>query len=476
MPMHEAVGKQDFVQASLNTLIQHLDGSSPDALAAIGASIGATDRASVDQERLRLLEQLRAAKVAVDSEQATPYAHYVSRFDLGGLYQSVLSRIFSDIPALQGYGDRNPIWAITRIEQAAYASKAFFSQIYESVHGERKPLISSFVQAWKELRFERAPYPADFPTAISFPEVCDIALLADWGGDNPAARRVAQRVVEANPAIAVHLGDIYYGGVKEECDAFLNNWPSRTDGGALRLNANFALNGNHEMYSGGESYFNVVLKAFKQPQPFFCLENKYWRLIGLDTAYNGGRLKPTGPEDPLNAQWEWLISLLKQQNPNQGTILLTHHQPVSAHQGEYHDSLPLRQDVAELLAMDGIGQGAIFGWFFGHEHRCAIYDDDAAPYMARLIGSGCIPHAAQREVKSDPGCTPARWFNKRETDPASGSAISMYANLRFIRENVVIVYTDEDGMAWGSETWNSDPSRVQLQASGFAPADGIDLK
>jgi hypothetical protein len=473
--MHEAVGNQDFVKGSLNTLIQHLGESRPDALAAIGVSIGATDRASIDEARLKLLEQLRAAKTAADSEEASTYSHYVSRFDLVGLYQSVLSRIFSDIPALQGYGDRNPIWVITPIEQALYASKAFFGHVYESVHSEKKPLIASFIQAWKQLRFERADYPKGVPAPISFPEECKVALLADWGGDNPAARRVAQRVAEANPAIAIHLGDIYYGGVKEECDAFLHNWPSRRDGGVLRQNANFALNGNHEMYSGGESYFKVVLKAFDQPQPFFCIENQYWRLIGLDSAYNGGRLKPSGPDDQLDAQWNWLIGLLKAGSPKQGTILLTHHQPVSAHQSEYEASLPLRQDVAELLAMDGIGQGAIFGWFFGHEHRCAIYDDEAAPYLARLIGSGCIPHAAQRELKSDPGCTPARWFNKRETNTGSGSAVSMYAELQFIRENVVIVYTDEDGMAWGSETWNSDPNRVQLQASGFAPADGIGL-
>ena len=93
--------------------------------------------------------------------------------------------------------------------------------------------------------------------------------------------------------------------------------------------------------------------------------------------------------------------------------------------------------------------------------------------MARLIGSGCIPHVVQREVKSDPGCTPAKWFNKRETDPGSGSAVSMYAELRFVRDQLVIVYTDEDGMAWGSETWYSDPGR--MEASGFTPADGIDF-
>ena len=226
------------------------------------------------------------------------------------------------------------------------------------------------------------------------------------------------------------------------------------------------------MYSGGESYFNVVLPAFGQAQPFFCLENKYWRLIGLDTAYAQGRLKPSDLGDPLNAQWEWLINLLKS-SPNKANILLTHHQPVSAHRSEFEASQPLRDDVAELLAMDGIAADAIFGWFFGHEHRCTIYSDQDTPYHARLIGSGCIPHVVQRETTSDPGCTPAKWFNRRAAMPGTNSAVSMYAELRFMRDALSIVYVDEDGTAWGSEVWESQPGR--FQGSGFVEADGIQL-
>jgi hypothetical protein len=57
------------------------------------------------------------------------------------------------------------------------------------------------------------------------------------------------------------------------------------------------------MYCAGEHYFNLILKAFNQPQSFFCLENKYWRLIGLDTAYANGSLKPASADDPIASQW-----------------------------------------------------------------------------------------------------------------------------------------------------------------------------
>ena len=110
-----------------------------------------------------------------------------------------------------------------------------------------------------------------------------------------------------------------------------------------------ALNGNHEMYSGGESFFKVVLPAFDQPQPFFCLEGEHWRIIGLDTAYLGGRLKPQTADDAcMQAQWDWLVNLLKT-GPKLANILLTHLQPVSAHSKEFSDSVPLGDDIHELL-------------------------------------------------------------------------------------------------------------------------------
>lgn len=472
MPMHERVGKQEFVRASLNTLLEHLNSNSADVKAALASSRTSPDESGIDTDRISLVEQLTKAKTAADMEEPMPYVHYASRDSLVGLYQSVLSKLFSDIPALQGYGDRNPIWAITLAEEAWYATKAFFGHVYEDVHGRKRPLIASFVEAWKELRFEKATYPEGTPDIITIPDKCSVALLADWGGDNPAAKRIAEKVKTAAPQIAIHLGDIYYGGVKEECEAFLCNWPTRMDGNVLRPDANFALNGNHEMYSGGESYFKVVLPAFAQNQPFFCLENEHWRIIGLDTAYAQGRLKPSIANDPLAVQWTWLIDLLKAE-PKKANILLTHHQPVSAHRAEFDASKPLRDDIDELLALEGVGETAIFAWFFGHEHRCTIYDDQAAPYMARLIGSGCIPHAAQREIASDSGCSPAKWFNKRETLPGSNSAISMYANLKFDGQNLTVEYIDEDGTAWGYEVWTCEPGR--FLASGFIEADGVQL-
>jgi hypothetical protein len=328
--MHILVNKHEFIRSSLEMLVQNLNDGSAEVRNVVANVISTSDPASVEAERSRLALHFAAIRDKAASEQSHRDVDYVSRFDLVGLYQSVLSKVFSSIPSLQGYGDRNPIWIVTLIEQGVYSLGNFFKQVHEDVHGQKEPLISSILKEWKNLHFERSPYPTGAPQPAKLPPKATIALLADWGGDNPAARHIAGAVTRQKPNLAIHLGDIYYGGIKTECESFLQLWPLQTNIRYPELGVpprtSYALNGNHEMYSGGEAYFNVVLKAFGQPQPFFCLEADYWRIIGLDTAYAGGRLKPTGPDDPISTQWNWLTGLLR--NVGKKNILLTHHQPV----------------------------------------------------------------------------------------------------------------------------------------------------
>lgn len=466
--MNDGAGHHEFVKASAAQLVEQFSQSTQDLKAAIKAATGSESDVEIEQHRVKLLADFTEVSDKANEEVPQPYTHYVSRFDIVGLYQSVLSKVFSGISGFQGYGNHNPIWVVTLLEEAGFKLKSFFQQVHE-LEGTKKSLLQAVVEAWKQLAVERAPYPAGVPATIPFDETCTIALLADWGGDNPAAKNVAAIVRRTQPNIAIHLGDIYYGGVRDECVAFLRNWPMQSDptqpGTAVPPGSSLALNGNHEMYSGGGSFFDVVLPAFEQAQPFFCLENAFWRIIGLDTAYLGGRLKPSGPDDPMSAQWDWLIALLKN-GPKRANIFLSHHQPVSAHTQEFHDSTPLRADVEELLATQGVDADSIFGWFFGHEHRCTIYANEAASYNARLIGSGCIPHDIQREETCDPQCTPFVWVSGRGED-GTQSAISLYAELRFVRETLTIVYTDERGTSLGTEQWYAQ--RGRLNASPFSP-------
>jgi hypothetical protein len=472
--MHPAVNQHKFVKSSSDELANQLSQGGPQVQSAIAAAIGSSDPQAVEAARVELASHFTSVRDSAASESPHGDVEYVSRIDLVGVYQSVLAKVFSNIPDLQGYGDANPIWVVTLIEEAAYKMGAFFKQINEDVHGRKEPLLEAILKEWKSLKFERAPYPSGTPEPIPLPSNAAVALLADWGGDNPAARNIASVVKKQKPNVAIHLGDIYYGGIQCECETFLKLWPLQAELPSAEVTippgSSYALNGNHEMFSGGESYFNVVLKAFGQPQPFFCLENKYWRLVGLDSAYNEARLKPSSPTDPMTEQWNWLIQILKKDDGKKN-ILLTHHQPVSAHAAEFNDSQPLRDDLAALLKTDGVSPDAIFGWFFGHEHRCAIYKDSETQFNARLIGNGCIPHQVQTEDECDDGCTPFAHVNRRQTDPDSGAATSMFAMLYFsdTSSELLIQYIDEDNEIWGTEVW--DAAKGRLGGSLFSETD-----
>ena len=130
---------------------------------------------------------------------------------------------------------------------------------------------------------------------------------------------------------------------------------------------------------------------------------------------------------------------------------------------------PLREDINELLQMDGIGNDAIFGLFFGHEHRCALYRDTALDFNARLIGNGCIPHEVEKEKAADPGCNEVDFFNRKETAPGSKTAVSSFVNLSFEGSGILVEYVDETFTLWGHEVW--DPTKGRLGGTKFVEDD-----
>ena len=473
--MHEAAGNQKFISQSILHIKEQLALPTPELTQAIGNGIGSNEAAVIESKRMQLLAHANEIALKAQTEPSHKDHHYVSRFDGVGLFQSALSKIFAEVPNLQGYGDWNPIWVITEIEVFAHKVTTFLSDIHQDVSGKKQPVWAAIISEMLRLRTfdDRAPYPLGVPELVQLPDTFKMVLIADWGGDNDAAKKIASAVRRQKPDFAIHLGDIYYGGTKYECELFLDMWPMRVNmddsKSPLQAKGSFALNGNHEMYSGGEYFFNTVLPAFAQTQPFFCLENGNWRIVGLDTAYNGGRLKPQSPTDAMNTQWNWLIETLGKDK--KATIFLTHHQPVSAHQAEWNDSRPLRADIEELLQVEGIGDDAIFGWFFGHEHRCALYADTVQKFNARLIGNGCIPHEVQKEKAADPGCDAVDFFNRKETAPGTNTAASSFVKLSFEGAEVLVEYLNEDFGTWGVEVWNATKGR--LGGTRFAEYDGL---
>lgn len=228
-----------------------------------------------------------------------------------------------------------------------------------------------------------------------------VSLIGDWASGTKDAANVAAKVEEGAPHFTIHLGDVYYVGTKKE---ILENmlggkvtWPIGSRG-------SFALNANHEMYARGKAYFKHLLPRMGmrptsdavmagQKASFFCLQNEHWLVIGLDTGYYSVGLpvleKIFKPSCKLHSKLlDWLRDDVRlHEDRERGIILLSHHQYYS--QFERHHDRAARQ-LSELLGRPVL-------WFWGHEHRLAIYgkhstkEDRAIEAYGRCLGHGGLP-------------------------------------------------------------------------------------
>ena len=215
------------------------------------------------------------------------------------------------------------------------------------------------------------------------PGLCRIAMLADWGTGLYGAPVSAQSIAETGSwDLLMHLGDVYYSGTEEETNKrFLERWPIHA-GTVSR-----AINGNHEMYSGGYAYFEHTLPKFEQSASYFALANANWLLIGLDTAYVDHAIDDT--------QVGWVHSVIKDHGNGRKIVLFSHQQPFSR----------LSQQGPKIETALGplLESGAVTAWYWGHEHDCVIYD--AHPtygLLGRCLGNGGIPAFRRKEVKAAP--------------------------------------------------------------------------
>jgi len=222
-------------------------------------------------------------------------------------------------------------------------------------------------------------------TPAKIADTCRVVLVGDWGSGLPRAQKVAReirKVLDDGKAKGiqqhvVHLGDVYYSGWRHEYERrFLDYWPVRPEE-ASEISS-WSLNGNHDMYSGGHAYFDVLLAdprfALQERSSYFMLRNTSWDIVGLDTAYEDSALY--GP------QIDWLHETLAQSNRK--SMLLSHHQLFSAYE---KPSARLAEAIEQVLK----GQKPIDAWFWGHEHRCVFYEPVENVRHARLIGHGGVP-------------------------------------------------------------------------------------
>ncbi len=275
-----------------------------------------------------------------------------------------------------------------------------------------------------------------------------IALVGDWGTGNAAARRVADKIAGLKPTYTIHLGDVYYSGTEgEETDNLLASWPPGSAG-------SFVLNGNHDMYSGGQGYFNVALaneKFAKQgPYSYFALANDDWVILGLDSAYVATHFYLDGS---LNApQLSWLAELVaagtlkRKDGTRKRVIVLTHHQGLDP------DGTKRSPGLWDQVT-SALGGGPDY-WYWGHLHGVAVFKPVSASGVtvnARLVGHGAVPYL------SDP-ITPAMAWTESSADvdlirdDGPTRSRNGYAFLQLDgRELKEVLYDELGGRRWASD-------------------------
>jgi len=194
----------------------------------------------------------------------------------------------------------------------------------------------------------------------------------------------------------------YLGQRDPDQDFIPCRWPLGSVG-------SFALNGNHEIYALGNAYFDVFLPSLgMRPSPggnpagqkasFFCPENEFWRVIGLDTGYNSVGVPIVeylfSPSCNLrNEELDWLQHTVNLQGDKRGIVLLTHHQYCSAFDCEYPKAA---EQLSALVERPVI-------WLWGHEHRMAVRGKYATQggieAYGRCIGHCGMPVEINPEIK-----------------------------------------------------------------------------
>lgn len=306
---------------------------------------------------------------------------------------------------------------------------------------------------WLEHLFYKHPFPSGAPPTLQMDDHVSIAIAGDFGtgnfgsGDSPSTK-ITQLIPGLKPDYTIHLGDVYYAGLNgEESNKLLSLWPQGSKG-------SLTLNSNHEMYPGGDPYFNEVLgsSTFRKLQSqysYFALENDYWIIVGLDSAYFSSTLGlyMNGTLGKENEQTEFLRQLAKR---GKKLIVLTHHNgiPIGGFNPKSDMPLQLYNDVMDAFS----GAPAPAYWYFGHEHVAAAYMPiPGTETLCRCLGHGALPWGMASSLQIAQGQGKVAWFEHCNAgDP--DDKLRVYNGFVFLElsgPNLTETFYDETGRkAW----------------------------
>ncbi len=242
-----------------------------------------------------------------------------------------------------------------------------------------------YVEFYK-LKGGKAPYKVwqkidDFIIDWKLPAQARIAIVGDWGTGQQDAKALLAAIARKNPDVVIHLGDIYYSGTEFEMrNYFLNIWQSELD---LTKTRTFTLTGNHDMYSGGAPYYELI-QTLGQPASYFCLRNDDWQFLAMDTGLHDNDALDAAPTYLEDTEVQWLKDKVNGAGGRR-TVLLSHHQLFTA-----FESIGSGFLNPKLSAQVGPMLDKVTAWLWGHEHNQVIYKPFQG-VLGRCIGHGAYP-------------------------------------------------------------------------------------
>ena len=245
--------------------------------------------------------------------------------------------------------------------------------------------------------------PIPLPPAGNSDGLLRVGILGDWGTGEPEAIAVLDQLMQLEPDLIIHLGDIYYAGTFDECRT---NFLIPIQAALAKYGNNlpvYNIPGNHDYYSGGKGFFAIlpllnqgIPNASVQENSFLCLQNDQWQLQCMDTGYNDHDLKDVAADithlEPAETEWHQSQLLAA---GSRKIILISHHQLFSAFAtiGTGYQNPFLTKNLADWRAA---GVSNITVWLWGHEHLLEIYappasDGSGLPVLGRCVGHGAFP-------------------------------------------------------------------------------------
>jgi hypothetical protein len=432
-------------------LLSHLERvrqARPDVAGPDGAGPGVAGSAHLDEIQRVLessLDQPRARYQGAHADRPPPVVALPGN-PQASVFQGVIAHCVEPLCPADEHGQRHPLshW----LDEIKDLYRQFGPCDPRWIRVRLDELLSRQKHSYVE--------PPGSPAGIG--ERAEIVLVGDWATALPQAINVSKAIrahLLTDPSLerhVIHLGDTYYCGLQEEYEnRFLPHWP--VDIGSPVLS--WALNGNHDMYTGGHGYFDTLLADSRfrgqRGSSNFILRNDYWQLVGIDSAYQS-------PDDPnlSDEQKAWLHLAVDGQTGagSRQTILLSHHQAFTAF-GDSNVSGKLAADVSSAL-----NGRRVAAWFWGHEHRGTVYAseitarnyDKLARYTA-TVGHGGVPQLVSSDGR--PATTVDEtllatdrggWeFDGLYTVDDDTWSLGGYAVLSLNRERAEVTFFDENG-------------------------------